>query len=310
MELRQLRYFNAVAELLNFSRAAERLRVAQSALSRQIQALEDEVGAKLFDRDRVHVSLTDAGKAFYARTCKLLLQVDVAVTEARLVASGSQGELVVCHDWRLDAELVSTTVEEFRRKNPRTELILRDAGFHEQIALIRSREAHLGFGPKELLGKNNELEFLPIRRMFFNVALPSRHPLAKRKLIRLSDLAKETWVDLSEKEATGMRAYVIQQCRLSGFGPRLVKSAGSLHALFGYVASGYGVTIVSDHVRPTPGMAVCCVRTDCQPVELCAVWNSGNQSPFLQQFLNILGQQIATDDPKASADAGDDPPSA
>jgi len=310
MELRQLRYYNAVAELLNFSRAAERLRVAQSALSRQIQALEDEVGAKLLDRDRVHVSLTDAGKAFYARTCKLLLQVDVAVTEARQVARGSQGELIVCHDWRLDAELVSTTVDDFRRRNPRAELVLRDAGFHEQIALIRSREAHLGFGPKELLGKNSELEILSIRRIFFNVVLPARHPLAKRKLVRLSDLAKETWVDLSEKEATGMRAYIIQQCRLSGFAPRFVKTAGSIHAWFGHVASGYGITIVPDHVHPAPGMALCCVRTDCQPVELCAVWHPGNQSPLLQQFLSILRQQIQTDNPQAAADADNDAPSA
>jgi hypothetical protein len=89
MELRQLRYFKGVAELLNFSRAAEQLRVAQSALSRQIQALEHEVGTTLLHRDRSHVALTDAGKAFYASTCKLLLHLDIAVTEAQQIARGA-----------------------------------------------------------------------------------------------------------------------------------------------------------------------------------------------------------------------------
>src|SRR5262245_56550118 len=108
MELRQLRYFKAVAELLSFSRAAEQLHVAQSALSRQIQALEHDLDAKLFDRDRSRVTLTDAGKAFLAHTSKLLLHIDVAVTEVRQIARGSAGEIVICADWRSDAQLLST----------------------------------------------------------------------------------------------------------------------------------------------------------------------------------------------------------
>lgn len=292
MELRQLRYFKAVAELLNFSRAAEQLHVAQSALSRQIQALEHDVKVKLLDRDRAHVALTDAGKAFYAHTCKLLMQIDVAVTEAQLIARGSTGELIVCNDWRLDARLVSSTVEDFRRKNPLAELILRDAGNHEQISLIRTRQAHLGFVASELIGKKSELEFLPIRRVFLNVVLPLRHPLAKRKQIRLSELAKETWVDLSEKEAAGLRAYFIQQCRLSGFAPRIGKTATSPDATFGHVAGGFGITAAPDYMHPRPGMPLCCVRTDCPPVELCAVWHPENQSALLHRFVDILRQQI------------------
>ena len=266
MELRQLRYFNAVAELLNFSRAAEQLHVAQSALSRQIHVLEQDVGVKLLDRDRSSVSLTDAGKAFYAHTCKLLLQVDVAVTDARQIARGASGELVVCTDWRMDAHIVSVAVEEFRRQHPRVEIRLHGTTPTEQIAMIRSGQSHLGFIAREFIGKKSDLQFLPIQRVYVNVILPARHPFAKRKTVRLADLAKETWVDSSEKTSQPFRAYFIQQCRLSGYKPRIGKTASSLDALFGLVASGYGITAAPDHIRPRPGLALCWVRTDCPPL--------------------------------------------
>lgn len=294
MELRHLRYFKSVAELLNFSRAAEQLHVAQSALSRQIQALEDDVGVKLLDRDRSRVSLTDAGQSFYASTNKLLLQVDIAVTEAQQIARGSAGNIVVCTDWRLDAHIVSVAAEEFRRKNPRVNIMLRSAPAQEQIAMIRSGEAHLGFIAREFIGKSGDLQFLSIQRVHINAILPTRHPFAKRRSVRLADLAKETWVDSAEKDAAPFRAYFIQQCRLSGFKPQIGKTADTLDALFGHVASGYGITAAPDHIRPRPGLALACVRTDCPSIEFGGVWRSQNESPLLQQLLSVLRQQIAT----------------
>jgi DNA-binding transcriptional LysR family regulator len=130
MELRHLRYFKAVAELLNFSRAAEQLRVAQPALSRQIQALEAELGARLLDRNRVSVRLTDAGRTFYSHTCKVLAQVDMATAAVRDVIDGSGGKLIICNDWRLASEFVPVTVAKFQAKHPQTEVVLRDLNNH------------------------------------------------------------------------------------------------------------------------------------------------------------------------------------
>ncbi|HWA26574.1 MAG TPA: LysR family transcriptional regulator [Lacunisphaera sp.] len=300
MELRQLRYFKAVAELLNFSRAAEQLHVAQSALSRQIQALEHDVGTKLLDRDRSRVSLTDAGQAFHASVGKLLLQVDIAVTEAQQIARGASGRLVVCTDWRLDAHIVSVAVDEFRRMHPRVEIALQGTAPKEQIALIRSGQAHLGFIAREFIGKKSELHFLSIQRVYVNAILPSRHRFARRSTVRLADLAKETWVKSDEKDAAPFTAYFIQQCRLSGFKPRIGMTAENLDALFGYVASGYGITAAPDHLRPRHGLALCCVRTDCPPIEFGAFWRSSNQSPLLEHFLNLLRQQVTTAQPPAA----------
>lgn len=292
MELRQLRYFKGVAELLSYSRAAEQLHIAQSALSRQIQALEHEIGVKLLDRDRTGVALTDAGKVFLTHAAKLLLQADIAITEVQQVARGASGELVICADWRSDAQLVSIAVEEFRARHPRVEVSLREAGYKEQITLLRAGQAHLGFIAREFIGRKSEFEFLSIQRIHVNVYLPPRHRFARQKVVRLADLAKETWIDVAEEEAAGFRAFFFQQCRLSGYTPRIGRTATSLDALFGHVASGYGITVAPDHLRPRPGISLACVRTDCPSIEFGAVFRANNPSPLLRDFVDILQRQI------------------
>ena len=149
MELRHLRYFQAVAELLNFSRAAERLHVAQPSLSLQIRDLEAELGTQLFDRNRVHVQLTDAGRTFYAHTSKILAQISVAVASVHDTTTGVGGELILCNDWRLSTDLVPATIAEFRAQHPRVEVQLIDLPVHKQLAALRAHRAHLGFLPRE-----------------------------------------------------------------------------------------------------------------------------------------------------------------
>jgi LysR family transcriptional regulator, benzoate and cis,cis-muconate-responsive activator of ben and cat genes len=292
MELRQLRYFKAVAELLNFSRASEQLHVAQSALSRQIQTLEHELGTKLLDRDRSRVALTDAGKTFLPHVAKLLLHVDVAVTEVRQIARGSTGELVICADWRSDAQFVSSAVERFRADHPRVDVSLREADYKQQLALLRSGQAHVGFVAREFIGRRGEFEFLSIEPVHVNVYLPPGHRFARKKTVRLADLAKETWIDVSEQEAAGFRAFFIQQCRLSGYTPKIGRTASSLDALFGHVASGYGITVAPDHLRPRPGITLTCVPTDCPPIEFGAVYRANNPSLLLRDFVDVLRAQI------------------
>jgi len=293
MELRHLRYYKAVAELLNFSRAAEQLRIAQPALSRQIQALEHEIGTQLLDRNRVRVQLTDAGRAFYAQTSRILAQVDIAITEARQVAGGAGGELVICNDWRLGNHLVPMAIAEFRGKFPRADVVLRDVPFREQISLVSKRRAHLGFIVNDLLDKRGEFASLPILTSPIYVVLPARHALARRRALRFADLAKETWVALDEKQAPGFRAFLTQQSRLSGFTPRLGRTAGSIEAVFGLVASGYGVTIALGHILPRTNKLLRSVLTDCAPFELSAAWLRRETSPLLRRFMEILRAHVA-----------------
>ena len=289
MELRHLRYFRAVAELLNFSRAAEKLRVAQPALSRQIRALEEELGVRLFDRDR-GVQMTDAGRIFFRQTVKILAQVEVAVAEVRAVtADNGMGELIVCNDWRLAGNFVPEVVADFHRQFPRAEVTLRDLRFHDQLAALRSRRAHLGFVVRSVLGRVGELESLLVLRTRLMLVLPARHPRARERTVRMADLAGEKWVTLDEKEAPGYRAFVTQLARLSGFVPKFGQAATAFEGLVARVAMGYGVALTLENLAPRQNRLVRVVASDIEPLELCAVWHRREKSPLLQGFLKILG---------------------
>lgn len=287
MELRHLRYFKAVAELLNFSRAAEQLRVAQPALSRQIRALEDELRVKLFVREPA-VQLTDAGRVFFSHTCKLLAQVDIATTAARDAAHGRGGELTVCNEWRVAGHFVPGVVGEFRRRVPHVEVILLDMRFHEQLAALRARRAHVGFVIRNILNRASDLASLLVLRSEVMAVLPAEHPRASDSAVRLADLADETWAVLDEKEAPGYRAYLTQICRLSGFTPRFGPVASTPEGIIGRVAAGYAVALTLRNNAPLHNHLVRVLPLDVEPLELCAVWHRQDESPLLRSFLDVV----------------------
>lgn len=296
MELRHLRYFKAVAELLNFSRAAEQLRVTQPALSRQVRALEEELGATLLDRNHARVLLTDAGRTYYAHTCKILAQVDMAAEAVKEVNEGSGGELIVSNDWHLGGRLVPASLNEFRRKFPRAEVVLHDRRLHDQVALISARRVHIGFVARELLGTRDDFDTLLLLRARLGIVFPPGHRFAGRKEVRLAELAEETWLVIDRKESPQYLNFLTRLCRWSGFSPKTGATATTLEGLIGRIASGYGVALMPEHIVPplVDGMAF--ALTDCAPIELCAVWHKQDKSKLLHQYLEILRRFTAVDD--------------
>jgi DNA-binding transcriptional LysR family regulator len=292
MELRHLRYFRTVAELLNFSRAAERLRVAQPALSRQIRDLEQELEVRLFDRNRVRVSLTDAGRTFHAHTCKILAQVDIAVAAVAETKTGVSGELVICNDWRLSNPIVLGAIAEFRAQYPRVDVALHDLHSHEQLTALRTRRAHLGFVVGGELAAHDELESLSLLTSAIMVMVGARHRLAGRSGVRIAELAHETWMTMEAREAPGYREFVTQICRLSGFTPGFGLTEHSAEGLIARVATGYGVCLLPEFLIDRVNSLVRYLRSDCQPIELRAVWHRREESQLLRQFLDILRRHI------------------
>ncbi len=267
MELRHLRYFCAVAEDLNFTRAAEKLRVAQPALSRQIQALEDELGTTLLDRNRQRVLLTDAGQLFLDHARRILAQVDIAAHAVREVDTGAAGELRIAHDWRLSSTLVSQAVVEYRKHYPGVEVSLRDLQMPDQLAALRTRKIHLGFIASGFLGPDQQLSSRLIQHTEIVVLVPQEHPLAGRKY----------------------RAFLQQLCRNAGFSPRFSRAtANQQQAIIGLVAAGMGIALAPRIALTREHPAVTILATDCDPIDICAVWNARDRSPLLQQLVAIL----------------------
>src|SRR5262245_39648391 len=188
-ELRHLRYFIAVAEELNFSRAANRLRMAQPPLSLAIRQLEQEIGASLFHRTSREVRLTEAGTALLAGARRTLSEADAAVSAARRAAAGEGGRLRIGHNWSSHFETLPALGRAFAVAHPDVELLTEEMRPNRMPPALRSGtiDVALALYP-DVVG---ELSYLPVRRERIVAVLSSSHPLAHEEAIALGALADE-----------------------------------------------------------------------------------------------------------------------
>jgi len=184
VELRQIRSFLSVAETLHFGRTAELIHINQPALSLQIRALEEEVGVRLFERNRRKTTLTAAGSAFRDDAAAALSQLDHAVRRARLAASGKLGLLRIGFVSTVGSEIVPNIVRQFRKSNPEVEFSLRNILTAEQVQMLESGSLDVGF-LRMPVGEDSALDVATVHREPFVLVLPSSHKLAKRKRVRL-----------------------------------------------------------------------------------------------------------------------------
>ena len=199
MELRHLRYFLVVGEVLNFTKAAARLRVAQPALSRQVQDLEDEIGVDLLRRSPRGVTLTAEGKFFLQEVRELLKRVDESVERTRALARGEYGELHIGYIPIPTAEILPRALEAFRKAVPRVKLVLHDLSTDELIAGLRNDTLELAIMVQPIGEQTAGIEFETLRSYVWGVALSRAHPFARLKSIPLEKLAGERLVILSRK---------------------------------------------------------------------------------------------------------------
>lgn len=299
MELRHLRYFCAVADTLNFSRAAERIRVAQPALSRQIRDLENEIGFQLFVRTTTRVQLTDAGKQFYAAVQKILSQLAIAVSNGQQVAAGRGGSFNIGSDWRLPIHLVPETVRKFRQLHPQVEVNFNDFAIIEQIDALRAGKIHLGFVPEIALGPRDDLEVLHIYTGRLMVILPAAHPIAAYPVAPLRELSQEKWVTAYDGKNPNLRQFLVQMCRPAGFTPKFGRTATSAQGLLALVAAGEGIALLPELVIPHDFGGVSPVQSDCPPMKMYAVWLKKSRSPLVEKYIEILKEEIDALLPKA-----------
>lgn len=248
MELRHLRYFLAVAEELNFRRAAERLGIAQPPLSSQIQDLERELGVSLFRRVPKGAELTEAGAAFLAEVPAAFEQVDRAVRMARRGGRGEVGRLRVGFTGStLFNDIVPGSIREFRRAFPEVELELEELNsIHLLDRLTHQRLDAVFIRPGEDAPSGVTLLPLPSESMM--AVVPAEHHLASKYAIELHDLADEPFVMFSRVLGPALYDEVIAACRETGFEPQIGQIASQITSIANLVAVGIGVSIVPEHV--------------------------------------------------------------
>lgn len=247
MELRQLRYFVAVAEEGNFGRAAKRLRISQPPLSMQIKGLERELGVKLFARTTRSVRLTDAGRAFLPRAEEILRSVEESAEVARSAGKGLTGRLAVGFISSATLSLLPPAVRLFRERFRGVELELRELTSGEQLDALY--EGGIGVGLVRLPMSTPGLRVEPLLEERLLVALPAGHPLEALERVPVREVAELPLVFFTRRLVPGLHEQILELYESVGAYPRVVQEAIHLQTIVGLVASGVGLAILPESAR-------------------------------------------------------------
>ncbi|HEY9272735.1 LysR family transcriptional regulator [Achromobacter sp.] len=248
MDFRQLRQFVVLATELNYRKAAARLHMTQPPLSVAIKRLETEIGADLFERDRLGVRLTVAGGAFLLEAKRLLEGADAALQAARDAAEGRMGALRVCAVPSAALNLLPRILPEFTQRFPHIRLRLTSGSTVGILAALQRGELDAAFLVPPASGVPGiTITSLPRERLV--LAVPAGHRLAGMTSARLSDLADDALVTLAHSDSPGFAGEIVAACQRAGFHPRV--SQESSHALISLplIAGGLGVAIVPSALR-------------------------------------------------------------
>ncbi len=289
MELRHLRYFVAVADELHFGRAAARVFVAQPTLSQQIRTLEDEVGARLFDRSRSGVSLTDVGAVFLPHARRVLDAAAQAEAAVRAAAEGRAGTLRIGYEGAVLRDGLSAALRTFRLEAPDVALDFLEAGSREQVEAVRAGRADAGFVLLPVDERGLEVRSLGAAPVF--LVMPAEHRLAGRETVAFADLAGEPFVMWARDPTPDAYDALVRACHAAGFAPNIVQEIRHMESLLGFVAAGIGVATVHEAraERGYPGVAYARLVEPGLTIETGAVWRRGDASPVLARFLAAVG---------------------
>jgi DNA-binding transcriptional LysR family regulator len=299
VELRHARYFIAVAECLNFRKAAQQLHVAQPPLSRQIRQLEEYLGVALFVRDKRKVELTKAGDAFLEEARKLIVQAGHAADVARHAQKGEFGIIKIGIASGLGGA-VSKVVFEHSRRFPAIEVECRDVFSSLQNESLRRREIDIGFlrPPVDQINLECELLF----EEGFVVTLSKNHRLAKRRSLRIKDIAEEPLIIFERAFSTGLYDKVMGLYNRQGVTPHLIVPHMEAHEEAGaiMVASGKAVFVGAGAIvnRSVFGLELTSIHLN-EPeakIEVYAAWRKGEDAEPVLEFLDsirrVLAQQL------------------
>ena len=287
MELRQMRSFMAVAEERNFTRAADRLNMAQSPLSQQIRRLEREIGVELFTRTTRTVALTYAGEVLYERVARVLALADDAVEASRRAARGHLGRLSVGFTGSGAHELLPSLVRAYAAQYPDVTLDVQgDLTTQAQVEQLLDGRLDVGLirGPAAVQG----LAVETIRDEPVVVMLANGHPMAAEHQIDLTDLRDEWFISLPSDPPSPMYVIMLNACHSAGFIPKIRQTVSDTAALVALVAGDMGIALMPDSLRHYAfgGATFRPLRTTPEiTVSLAVAYRQSEMTPLVEQFV-------------------------
>ncbi|MGI8867116.1 MAG: LysR family transcriptional regulator [Rubrobacteraceae bacterium] len=247
MDIRQLKYFVAVAEERHFGRAARRLHMSQPPLSTQIKGLETELGVRLLDRSTRRVSLTDAGRVFLRRANEILNSVDAAAEEVQQAESGLRGRLTVGFISSATLSLLPLSIRLFRERFGGVELELKELTSSQQVDELYEGGIRVGLVRLPMNSPGIRLE--PVLEESLVVALPAGHALAMEDRISLEAMSDQPLVFFTRALVPGFHAQIVELYARVGAFPNVVQHAVHFQTIVGLVASGIGSAILPESAQ-------------------------------------------------------------
>jgi DNA-binding transcriptional LysR family regulator len=294
VELRHLRYFIAVAEELNFSRAAQRMHMAQPPLSAAIRQLERDLGVDLFVRTTREVKLTDAGHAFLAGARRTLADAERAAADAKRAAAGEIGQLRIAYSWSTRFATLPALGRAFRTTHPDVELMA------QEMWNARMPPAFANGGIDVALSLCPEiaadLQLAPIRRERLVALLPEAHPLAREETIPLAALAGDEFIVFPREIAPRLHDAFMSIYRRAGFEPRVRNESFHTGWDLGVLADIPAVAVAPQTVAGglPGGIVAVAVSEPTDALETCVVWRGDDSSPVVAAFVDIAQAALVT----------------
>lgn len=308
MELRHLHAFAAVAELRSFGRAAERLHLSQSPLTRQIQALETELGVRLLERgSRREVTLTEAGRLLLVEAKEILDRVEAMRRHSRR----ARNRLAIANHSELSARVLPAWLRAFQSGFPQVEVSILEMNGAEKFAALRTGRAQLALAADHILAVDPRFRAEALFSVPLLAVLPAGHALAKRKTaeIKPAALAQETILYKSPEHAPCYSQRLPELFRRAEVTPRALRAVDGMGNVLAMVAAGYGVAVLPDIFRdntlpPTLRTKRLRLPAAMPPLQLFMVWRPDDVSPALRGFIEVARRFVTTTTAEGGAQSG------
>ena len=286
IDIRKMRYFIMVAEELNFSRAAERLRMAQPPLSQEIRKLEEELGVQLFHRTKRMVELTDAGKIFLAGCKQTLLQLEKTINETQLAAEGKIGNLII--GFVDSTEIVIEVLNKFRACFPKINLSLHEMTTEQQLKALYEKQIHIGFIRSEQ--NNDTLASEVCSEESLRLVLHKDHPLGSLPEIPIQLIMNEPFIMFPRHLGPNFYDLIISYFWGHGISLNVVQEAIQMQTIVNLVATGMGISVVPSSVESYkhPEVIYKKFKETTPKINLYVGWRQDEKSTIVDHFLTIV----------------------
>jgi LysR family transcriptional regulator, benzoate and cis,cis-muconate-responsive activator of ben and cat genes len=287
-----LRYFQAVAEELSYSRAARRLRIAQPALSRAVKEMEATLEVTLLERNRRTVRLTPAGRVLLHEAAGLFDRWEESLRRVRRAGQGEEGELKLGYIGPPAQPFLGRLLAEYRRRYPLVSIHLEERTPERVWEMVARGRLSAGLTRPVPVADGAGLQSVVLRQEKLGVALPASHALAAKKSLTWRELRREPLIVLARREGVSLHDAMLAGCRAAGFAPRLVHTPSLIGTVLDYVRAGAGLGVVTDSVLPAESGLDFRPLRPAVTVPFVLVWQQVEEARPVQRFRELLAEWL------------------